>query len=93
LDEVAAAIIEREGATYEQLEEPVRLMQEYLVAFFDAVFAVDGPPAEDSAEESSYFLFDNTTDPMDIEDEIERLEGLLDGILLPVDTLEEKDEM
>lgn len=38
LDVMAAAIIEREGVTYEEMVEPVRLLQEYEIMFWDAVF-------------------------------------------------------
>ena len=39
LDEMAAKIIDSEGSTYEELLEPVRLLQEYEVMFWDAVLA------------------------------------------------------
>lgn len=42
--------------------------------------------AEDVSAEGGYHLFDNTTDPFDLEDEIERLQDLLYSV-------EEKDEM
>mmetsp|Transcript_24609 Transcript_24609/g.34730 ORF Transcript_24609/g.34730 Transcript_24609/m.34730 type:complete len:283 (-) Transcript_24609:255-1103(-) len=38
LDEMAAKIIEEEGAKYEDLVEHVRLLQEYEVMFWDAIF-------------------------------------------------------
>ena len=36
LDEIAAAVIDREGATFDQLVEPVRLAQQYSLAFWDS---------------------------------------------------------
>ncbi len=38
LDLMAAAIIEKEGTSYEDLVEPVRLLQEYEIMFWDAIF-------------------------------------------------------
>ena len=38
LDEMAVAIIEEEGVTYEELLEPVRLLQQYELFFWDAIF-------------------------------------------------------
>ena len=38
LDEMAADIIEKEGATYEDVVEHVRLLQEYEILFWDAIF-------------------------------------------------------
>ena len=38
LDLMAAAIIEEEGSSYEELVEPVRLLQEYEIMFWDAIF-------------------------------------------------------
>mmetsp|Transcript_48661 Transcript_48661/g.146679 ORF Transcript_48661/g.146679 Transcript_48661/m.146679 type:complete len:242 (-) Transcript_48661:186-911(-) len=38
LDEMAAAVIEEEGISYEELIEPVRLLQEYEVMFWDACY-------------------------------------------------------
>ena len=38
LDQMAAAIIEKEGVSYEDLVEPVRLLQQYEVMFWDAIF-------------------------------------------------------
>mmetsp|Transcript_22650 Transcript_22650/g.31623 ORF Transcript_22650/g.31623 Transcript_22650/m.31623 type:complete len:259 (+) Transcript_22650:125-901(+) len=38
LDLMAAAIIEEEGTSYEELVEPVRLLQEYEIMFWDAIF-------------------------------------------------------
>ena len=37
LDEMAASIIEKEGASYEDLVEHVRLLQEFEVMFWDGV--------------------------------------------------------
>mmetsp|Transcript_11683 Transcript_11683/g.16902 ORF Transcript_11683/g.16902 Transcript_11683/m.16902 type:complete len:265 (+) Transcript_11683:99-893(+) len=41
LDEMAANIIEAEGVSYEDLVGPVRLLQEYELLFWDAVFAAE----------------------------------------------------
>lgn len=41
LDQVAVALIEQEEVTYEQLAESVRLVQEFMLTFWDAVFAAD----------------------------------------------------
>lgn len=41
LDEMAVAIIEEEGVTYADLLEPVRLLQQYELFFWDAVFNVE----------------------------------------------------
>ena len=38
LDQMAAALIEEEGATYDELVEHVRLLQEYEVMWWDAMF-------------------------------------------------------
>ena len=38
LDEMASAIIEKEGVAYEDIVEPVRLLQEYEIMFWDAIF-------------------------------------------------------
>ena len=38
LDQMAAAVIEEEGATYDELVEHVRLLQEYEVMWWDAMF-------------------------------------------------------
>jgi len=38
LDSMAAAIIEEEGVPYKDLVEPVRLLQDYEVLFWDAIF-------------------------------------------------------
>lgn len=40
LDEMAAAVMEQEDVSYEELVEPVRLLQEYEVLFWDAVYDV-----------------------------------------------------
>ena len=41
LDEMAVAIIEEEGASYEDLLEPVRLLQQYELLFWDAINVED----------------------------------------------------
>ena len=38
LDDMAAAIIDKEGVEYEDLVTPVRLLQEYEVMFWDGIF-------------------------------------------------------
>ena len=38
LDQMAASIIEKEGVSYDVLVEPVRLLQEYEVMFWDGIF-------------------------------------------------------
>eukprot|EP00579_Thalassiosira_antarctica_P000194 CAMPEP_0201867938 /NCGR_PEP_ID=MMETSP0902-20130614/2020_1 /ASSEMBLY_ACC=CAM_ASM_000551 /TAXON_ID=420261 /ORGANISM="Thalassiosira antarctica, Strain CCMP982" /LENGTH=243 /DNA_ID=CAMNT_0048393207 /DNA_START=108 /DNA_END=839 /DNA_ORIENTATION=+ len=38
LDRMAASIIDKEGVSYEDLVEPVRLLQEYEIMFWDAIF-------------------------------------------------------
>ena len=38
LDEMAAEIIEEEGVLYENLVEPVRLLQEFEIMFWDPIF-------------------------------------------------------
>jgi hypothetical protein len=43
LDEMAVAIIEEEGASYEDLLEPVRLLQQYELLFWDAIYNVEDP--------------------------------------------------
>ena len=42
LDEMAASIIEKEGASYEDLVEHVRLLQEFELLFWDGVFEFEG---------------------------------------------------
>uniref|UniRef100_A0A7R9W6J9 Thiaminase-2/PQQC domain-containing protein n=1 Tax=Pseudictyota dubia TaxID=2749911 RepID=A0A7R9W6J9_9STRA len=41
LDDMAASIIEEEGSSYEELLEPVRLLQEYEVMFWDACYSAE----------------------------------------------------
>ncbi|CAJ1942634.1 unnamed protein product [Cylindrotheca closterium] len=38
LDKMAAAIIDEENATYEEIIEPVRLLQQYEIMFWDGIF-------------------------------------------------------
>ena len=38
LDDMAAAIIDKEGLEYDDLVTPVRLLQEYEVMFWDGIF-------------------------------------------------------
>ena len=48
LDEMAVAIIEEEGVTYADLIEPVRLLQQYELFFWDAVFNIEEESNESS---------------------------------------------
>jgi len=41
LDDMAVMIIEEEGASYEDLLEPVRLLQQYELLFWDAILNAD----------------------------------------------------
>lgn len=41
LDEMAAAIIDEEDVTYEEIIEPVRLLQQYEIMFWDGIFEAD----------------------------------------------------
>lgn len=41
LDDMAVMIIEEEGVSYEDLLEPVRLLQQYELLFWDAILNAD----------------------------------------------------
>lgn len=47
LDQMAASIIEKEGASYDDLVEPVRLLQEYEIMFWDGIFEKNGKRGHD----------------------------------------------